>query len=447
MLRAFLAMLVIVMTGPATQAQAPESLSGTWNGVLDVGAARLRVELRIDENEDGYHAVMISVDQGGSAIPVSDFSVEYPQFDLHMAAAGARYTATLSEGRLNGIFAQGGAEFALEMVRGAAEAAGPELAPGESEVIVEAGVRLAGTLRLPQGDGPHPAVLLLNGSGSQDRDVTIGNQALFRVLAQTLAEAGIASLRLDDRGVGGSDSTPATSPRELGTDAGAALAFLRASDGVDARCTGALGHSEGGIVAFLMPAGSQPDFIIALAPQAGTLEDTLLEQGEAINRVLGAGEAVIEATRARQLAMLEALRTAPEGEAQEAVEAAFIAHGIPASAARQQAAFWGQPYMQAAAALDPAPALAGYDGPVLAIFAQNDLQVLADVNAERLRAARGDLPTTLGVVPGVNHLFQASETGSPADYANAPHAMAPDALERIVESARTLIAGACAADS
>ncbi|MBV5257086.1 alpha/beta fold hydrolase [Synechococcus moorigangaii CMS01] len=443
MFRTMLAALAIVTLAMAGQAHSQESLAGSWNGVLDVGAAQLRLELRIEENEDGYSAVMVSVDQGGSVIPVSDFAIEYPEIDLQMAAAGARYTATLTDGRLVGTFAQGGAEFPLEMARGAVEATGPELAPGESEVFVDAGVRLAGTLRLPEGDGPHPAVLMLNGSGSQDRDVTIGNHRIFAVLAETLAEAGIASLRLDDRGMGGSDSTPATGPRELGRDAGAALAFLRTADGVEARCTGVLGHSEGGIIAFLIPESSQPDFIVALAPQAGTLEETLLEQGEAMNRVMGASEDVIETTRARQLAMLEALASAPPGEAEAAVEAAFLAHGIPADAARQQAAFWGQQYVQEAAALDPAAALAGYDGPVLGIFAQNDLQVLADVNAQRMRDARAGLPTTIGIVPGVNHLFQASETGSPADYARAPHAMSPDALALIAEGAGEIIAHTC----
>ena len=228
-------------------------------------------------------------------------------------------------------------------------------------------------------------------------------------------------------------------------DAGAALALLRASEGVDARCTGVLGHSEGGIIAFLLPESSQPDFIIALAPQAGTLEETLLEQGEAMNRVMGASEEIIETTRARQIALIEALHASPPGDAAEAVEAAFLAHGVPAEAARQQAAFWGQQYVQEAASLDPAAVLAGYDGPVLAIFAGNDLQVLADVNAQRIRDARAGLPTTIGIVPSVNHLFQASETGSPAEYASAPHAMSPEALSLIAEGAGEIIAHACGA--
>lgn len=444
MFRGLLAALACMVIAGSTHAR-EERFEGAWNGVLDVGAAQLRLELRIEQSGGGYSAVMVSVDQGGAQIPASAISFDGDSVDVTMAAMGARYTATLAEGRLTGTFQQGGAEFPLEMARGAIEATGPELAPGESEVFVNAGVRLAGTLRVPEGDGPHPAVLMLNGSGSQDRDVTIGNHRVFAVLADALAEAGIASLRLDDRGMGGSDSTPATGPSELGMDAGAALVFLRASEGVDARCTGVLGHSEGGIIAFLLPETSQPDFIIALAPQAGTLEETLLEQGEAMNRAMGASEDVVEATRARQLAMLEALTTSPPGQAEAAVEAAFLAHGVPAEAARQQAAFWGQQYVQESAALDPAAALAGYDGPVLAIFAQNDLQVLAEANAQRMREARAGLPTTIGTVPGVNHLFQTSETGSPAEYVTAPHAVSPDALALIAEGAGEIIAHACGA--
>ncbi|MGP1275815.1 MAG: alpha/beta hydrolase family protein [Caulobacterales bacterium] len=441
MLRLVLAGLLALAAISAAHAQ--ESLAGTWNGVLDVGAAQLRLELRIEENEDGYSAVMVSVDQGGSAIPVSDFRVEYPQIDLHMAAAGARYTATHSDGVLSGVFAQGGAEFPLDMARGAVEAAASPSLPGEREAVIEAGVRLAGTLRTPDGDGPHPAILLLNGSGSQDRDVTIGEHRIFATLADALANAGIASLRLDDRGIGLSGLTPASGPRELGEDAAAALTWLRTQPDVDTRCTGIMGHSEGGMIAFLLPDTTRPDFIVTLAGMAGTLEETLLEQGEAMNRVMGADEATINATWERQLAMLEALRSSPPGEAQAAVEAAFIAHGIPAEAARQQAAFWGQRYVQEAAELNPAPALASYDGPVLAIFAENDLQVLAETNIPRLESAREGLPTTILTAPGTNHLFQASETGSPAEYLSAPHAMAPEALALIVNSTMSLMTQAC----
>lgn len=444
MVRTILAALAAIAITAGALAR-DDRFEGSWNGVLDVGAAQLRLELHIDDSAEGYRAVMVSVDQGGARIPASAIRFDADRVEVTMTAMGARYTATLTDGRLEGTFAQGGAEFPLQMVRGAVEAAGPALAPGEREVFVDAGVRLAGTLRLPDGDGPHPAVLMLNGSGSQDRDVTIGNHRVFAVLAEALAQAGIASLRLDDRGMGGSDATPATGPVELGLDAGAALAFLRASDGVDGGCTGVLGHSEGGIIAFLLPDTSQPDFIVALAPQAGTLEETLLEQGEALNRAMGAGEDIVDATRARQIAMIAALNASAPGEAQAAVEAAFLAHGIPAEAARQQAAFWGQRYVQEAAALDPAAALAGYDGPVLAIFAGNDLQVLADVNAERMREARAGLPTTTRTIPGHNHLFQQSETGLPNEYLSAPHAMSPDALALIAEGAGEILAHACGA--
>ncbi|MCC5981528.1 MAG: hypothetical protein JJU26_07400 [Oceanicaulis sp.] len=440
MIRTILAALAVIAVTATAQAR-DERFAGAWNGELDVGAAQLRLELRIEESADGYTGVMVSVDQGGAQIPASQLNFDGDGIEVIMSAMGARYAAVLEDGALVGTFHQGGAEFPLVMARGSVEAAGPELAPGEREVIVEAGVRLAGTLRLPEGDGPHPAVLMLNGSGSQDRDMTIGRHRVFAVLAEAYAQAGIASLRLDDRGMGGSDATPASGPRELGADAGAALAFLRAQDGIDGQCVGISGHSEGGIIAFLTPADSQPDFILMLAGQAGTLEETLLEQGEVINRAMGAGDDVVEATRARQLAMLEALRSAAPGETVQAVEAAFVGQGLPANVAAQQAQIWGQPYVQAAAFLDPAEPLAGFAGPVTAIFAANDLQVLAEANAGRVEAARDGLPTRVVTLEGTNHLFQTSETGLPNEYATAPHAMAPEALERIAAEAAHLVAG------
>ncbi|MFN3834843.1 MAG: alpha/beta hydrolase family protein [Glycocaulis sp.] len=442
MVRGILAAFIVMALCSAAQAR-DERFAGIWHGTLDVGAAQLRMGLHVDAADGELSAVMVSVDQGGARIPVSTLTIEGDTLDARMAAVGARYAAMLEDDRLSGTFHQGGAEFPLEMARGAFEAAGPQLAPGEREVFVDAGVRLAATLRLPEGDGPHPAVLMLNGSGSQDRDVTIGNHRIFAVLAEAYAQAGIASLRLDDRGMGGSDATPPSGPRELGADASAALAFLRVQDGINGQCVGISGHSEGGIIAFLTPADSQPDFILMLAGQAGTLEETLLEQGEVMNRAMGAGDDVVEATRARQIAMLEALRGSPPGEAVEAVEAAFIAHGIPAEAACQQAQFWGQRYVQEAAALDPAAAMASFDGPVTAVFAGKDLQVLPEINTGRVLAAREGLATRTLTLDGVTHLFQASETGLPNEYATAPHAMAPDALAAIAGEAAALLTMAC----
>ncbi|MEE2565312.1 alpha/beta hydrolase family protein [Hyphobacterium marinum] len=314
----------------------------------------------------------------------------------------------------------------------------------DHEFEVESGsVALTGTLRLPEGDGPAPAILLLNGSGPQDRDATIAGHRVFGVLADTLAERGIASLRLDDRGVGGSDAVAPDSPYDLAEDAAAALRALRADPGVSGECAAILGHSEGGLIAFLAAEEAHPAYIITLAGMAGTMAETLYEQSEALILAAGGGPAGADANRVLQDAMFAVMRTTPAEEAPAALEAALIERGFPEDGARQQGAIWGQPYALAGLDLDPSEAMAAYDGPVHAFFGERDLQVLPEPNAARIREARGDLPTEVTVIDGVSHLFQDAETGLPDEYASAPHAMAPRALEAIADAAEALIGQAC----
>jgi len=326
--------------------------------------------------------------------------------------------------------------------RAAYDAAASDRIDHEFEVE-SGGVALTGTLRLPEGEGAAPAILLLNGSGAQDRDSSIAGHRVFGVLADALAARGIASLRLDDRGVGGSDAVAPTSPYDLASDAAAALRTLRADAGINGRCTAILGHSEGGLIAFLAADATEPDFIITLAGMHGTMADTLYEQSEAIIMASGGGQAGADANRALQTAMFEVMRTAPEGEVADAMIAALTERGFPEEAAHQQAAIWAQPYAVAALDLDPAEAMAGYHGPVHAFFGSRDLQVLAQPNSERLLAARDGLPTEITVIEGVNHLFQDAQTGLPAEYASAPHAMSPDSLTAIADAAEALIEQVC----
>ena len=283
---------------------------------------------------------------------------------------------------------------------------------------------------------------MLNGSGSQDRDATIAGRPVFAVLANALAERGIASLRLDDRGVGGSDAVPPAAPADLANDAAAAFEALRARPDISG-CTGILGHSEGGLIAFLAADAAGPDFIVSLAGMAGTMRETLYEQSEALILASGAGQAAADQNRALQDAMFEVMSDPAVEDYPAAIGAVLVEMGFPAAQAAQQGAIWGQPYSIAMLDLDPAAAMAGYDGPVHAIYGDLDLQVLPDPNAARLRTAREGLPTETSVIPGVNHLFQGAVTGLPGEYATATHAMAPEALAAIADAVEGLAAAGC----
>jgi pimeloyl-ACP methyl ester carboxylesterase len=438
-----LALLVsLFLTAPAL-AQSP--FEGVWHGTLQAGPTQLRMELEVAEGEDGLSSALTSLDQSAAPIPASSTTVVEDTLTVEFANLGARITLTPDgEDRLTGSFFQG-ASFPFEMERGRFEGGytPPEMIGTDSDLtVIAGGVVLAGSLRLPEGDGPFPGVVLLNGSGSQDRDATIAGRAVFGALASALAERGIASLRLDDRGVGGSDLVIPDSPYDLANDAAAALEALNARSEI-AACTGFLGHSEGGLIAFLAADAADPDFILSLAGMAGTMRETLYEQSEALFLASGAGQAAADQNRALQDAMFAVMSDPDVEDYSAAITAALVERGFPAAAAEQQGAIWGQPFSIASLDLDPAAAMAAYDGPIHAIFGALDLQVLPEANAARVEAARGDLPTEVTVVPGVNHLFQAAETGLPDEYATAPHAMSPEALGIIAEAMEGLITAGC----
>lgn len=438
-----LALILALLVSAPALAQPP--FAGVWHGTLEAGPNRLRMELEVTETEDGLRSALTSLDQSPAPIPASATTVNEDTLTVEFSNIGARITlAPADADRLTGSFFQG-ASFPFEMQRGPFRTAyaPPEMIGTDTDItVIAGGVVLAGSLRLPDGDGPFPGVVLLNGSGPQDRDATIMDRPVFGALASALAERGIASLRLDDRGVGGSDAVAPAAPADLANDAAAALEALGVRSEISA-CTGYIGHSEGGLIAFLAADAAGADFIVTFAGPAGTMREILYEQSEALILASGAGQAAADANRALQDAMFAVMSDPDVEDYPAAITAALIERGFPAAAAQQQGAIWGQPYSIASLDIDPADTMAAYDGPVHAIFGALDLQVLPEANAARVEIARGDLPTEVTVVPGVNHLFQAAETGLPNEYATAPHAMAPEALAIIANAVEGLIAAGC----
>ncbi|MDR1671131.1 MAG: alpha/beta hydrolase [Alistipes sp.] len=309
----------------------------------------------------------------------------------------------------------------------------------------EAGIKLAGTLTLPSGGDSFPAVVLVTGSGSQNRDEELFGHKPFLVLADHFTRRGIAVLRFDDRGVGGSESSPAPpTTADLATDAVAALDFLRTRREIDLRRTGILGHSEGGDIAFIA-AARHPDkvaFVISMAglglrgneALAMQVEDILLANG------MHAEMAKFYADKQqRDLAMIHAY-TPEEVEAKIDSIGARLLPGFAFQSdttketARAQIRQAGSPWLRFASAYDPAGDISQTRCPVLAINGSKDLQVRASANLAAIRAALeagGNTRFTVTEYPGLNHLFQTAVTGDVGEYATIEETISPAVPEDI----------------
>ena len=314
------------------------------------------------------------------------------------------------------------------------------------EVRFDAGpVRLAGTLTIPEGEPPFPAVLLISGSGLQNRDQELFGHKPFWVLADHLSRAGIAVLRVDDAGAGQSTAHPQPpTTLDFVADAAAAVDFLEA----DARIgsVGLIGHSEGGAIAPAL-ASRRKDiaFLVLLAAPGVPGVDLMRRQNERIFAAAGiAGE-----QRDVLLGLIDRLfdiltvEDASEEQVREGVEAIvrqqMAANGVPAE--RQDAALVRQaadqamtPWMRYFLNLDPRPALEATTVPVLALNGDLDVQVDAEQNLAAIAAALeagGNEDVAVRRFPRLNHLFQRAETGLVDEYANIEETIAPEVLELV----------------
>lgn len=315
----------------------------------------------------------------------------------------------------------------------------------------DVGVTLAGTFTTPRTAGPHPAVVLLSGSGAQDRDEDLRPAAAIRpfaLLADALSRAGVAVLRYDDRGTADSTGDYAASGlADLTADAAAALAWLRTRPDVDADRIGVLGHSEGGIyAASLIEAGQDLAFVVAMASPAVNGVDLLIAQAGAIARTSGSTSQEVE----EAVAFARELYAAVLADDRDAMEAAVRAyHGglydrqpeevrramgdretFIDQQARVQLEAVGAGWFVDLLRSDPGDGWRAARMPVLAVFGGKDVQVLADQNAPTMEdALAASHPASWVVVlPDANHLFQAAGTGGLAEYGQLPPAFTPDFL-------------------
>jgi len=427
---------------------AERPLAATWEGILDAGMQRLRFILHLSRDAKGaLRATVDSPDQGAFGLPVDSAKLEGSRLQLKVPVVQAEFDGRLNDrgDELGGTWRQGGGMFPLKLKAVAAPTPvrRPQLPvppfPYLSEDVTFAsraqGITLAGTFTCPKAKDRVPAVVLISGSGPQDRDETLFGHKPFLVLADHLSRHGIAVLRFDDRGVGGSSHGPDDiTTRDFAEDALGAVAWLAARPEVDRRRIGIIGHSEGGQVAlFGASASSDVAFVVMLAGSGLPGERLLDLQTAAISRAAGVPEAQIAALQAinRQA---YAIAKEPGTDAAARLTPLFDAAGMPHEAQAAQVQVLLSPWFRFFVSHDPAEDLAQLRVPLLALAGDKDVQVVAAPHIEAMRKAldaAGHRDHTLTILPGLNHLFQECRTGGLDEYGAIEQTMAPVVLETI----------------
>jgi len=443
MIRVLGCLAVVAMLFPAPVG-AQATVQGAWEGAIHVAGQNITMRVDFTAADKATIDIQSATGLTGTNVKIAGESVH---FELIAGAGLCVFEGTLKDGVISGTFTQGAAKGTFEL--SPAKPAAPEPAPPykvEDVTITNGAIKLAGTLTMPPTSGRHPAVVLITGSGAENRDEEVFGFKVFRVLADQLTRQGIAVLRCDDRGVGGSTgSTPESTSEDFATDVLADVAYLASRRDIDAKRIGLVGHSEGGLIA-AMVATRRPSaiaFIVLMSGPALPGDRILLAQGARLLKIRGASPELIAKQAETQRKLVEAVRTNTgwdELEKESKAEIDAQAAKLPES---QRQAIQQAGYQQVAAELksahspwfrffltfDPATVLTKVRCPVLAFYGELDFQVPAELNQpvlEQALAKAGNRDVTVKVLPKANHLYEEGKTGDFAEYATLKKEFVPD---------------------
>jgi fermentation-respiration switch protein FrsA (DUF1100 family) len=458
---------VVLLLGCADFADSAEdtAFAGYWDGAFQILGDSVAVVLEVVPADSGLVAY-VSLPGHGVRDMAAGAQRDGATLRIEVAPFKAAYEGRLlvDESTIRGDWLQARGKFRLDLARTEEpprprrpQEPRPPFPYGVEDVRIahsDGQVVLAGTLSVPEGPGPHPAAVLVSGSGPQDRDETLFEHRPFNVLADHLSRSGIAVLRYDDRGVAESTGDfAASTTQDFAIDALAALEWLAERPDVDPARVGIIGHSEGGIVAPIAASRSERvRFIVTLASTGIPGRELLELQTELIMDATDTPAPLMALSRRAQRELLDRLEEAGSAEgalemAREELEsswggltwAALNALGLAAQvdqAMQDQLRAVASPWLFYFLQFDPATAFEQVRVPVLALNGSLDLQVPPDPNLRRIREALergGNTDVTTMELPGLNHLFQTATTGLPTEYATIEETMAPEVLTIVTD--------------
>ncbi len=445
------AVLLVFMTLTSLANIWGQDITGQWNGQLKVGGTQLRLVFNISETAKGLSSTMDSPDQGAKGIPVTATKFENSTLKITIASAAIEYEGVLGKDDIIvGTFKQGALSFPMDLSR---EVIAKEqfVRPQEpqkpypyySEDVTfeneKAGISLAGTLTLPTREGIFPVVILISGSGPQDRNEELLGHKPFLVLSDYLTKNGIAVLRYDDRGTALSEGNfEAATSVDFATDVESVVTYLKTRKEIDKNKIGLIGHSEGGIIA-PMVAGESKDvaFIVLLAGSGVSGDKILLTQQKLIGRTSGIDENTLIKNEKLNAGIFEIVKKSKDVEQLKMDLKEYLnQNNIPET---QMSSLINQvttPWMINFIKYDPGVSLENVKCSVLALNGEKDLQVSPKINLEAIKGALekgGNKKVTVMELANLNHLFQECETGSPNEYVTIEQTFSPMALTEILK--------------
>jgi len=459
-MRTFSILLIALLTSISLSAQ---DITGQWNGALKVQGTQLRLVFNVIKTDSGLSSTMDSPDQGANGIPTTTTSFENSIFKVTISSAKIEYEGKLGQDNvIVGTFKQGGQSFLMNLSKEKIEKE-KLLRPQEptkpyayySEDITfenkKAGINLAGTLTLPTKDGIFPVVILISGSGPQNRDEELLGHKSFLVLSDFLTKNGIAVLRYDDRGTALSkgDFKTATSA-DFATDVESAIMYLKTRKEINKNKIGLMGHSEGGLIASMVASKSKDvAFIVLLAGTGIQGDEILLLQQKLIGKASGVSDIDLQKSELENRKAFDIVKKSNNLELLNIDLTTFIKQSLKDNPNEEkpqgmsdddfvklQVKQIATPWMQYFIKYNPAPALEKVKCPVLAVNGEKDLQVPPKENLEAIKKALtkgGNKNVTIKELPNLNHLFQECKIGSPDEYATIEQTFSPTALTEILK--------------
>ncbi|HLT86009.1 MAG TPA: alpha/beta hydrolase [Sphingobacterium sp.] len=411
-----------------------QKFEGTWQGELKVQGVALPLVFHL-ENTTLWKGTMESPAQGNAKLPVSTIRIEQDSISITVASIGLTYDGKLlPDGWIDGAVSQNGMTFPMRLSKAGhtlAKRRRPQLPePPYSYDTLDVtfsseydNVKLAGTITRPrEGEEMLPAVVLISGSGPQDRDETIMGHKPFKVIADYLTKQGIIVLRYDERGVGASTGNyPKSTIGDFSRDVIAAVGFIQKQERVDPTRVGIIGHSEGALIAELIAGESSADigFIGLLGAPAIPIDSLMVLQAYEIGKLMGMSEKELQGAKEVNRRNFATVKSDLGDEHAYRQILENMSSPLPNLSDNQkdEIKMMVLPAYRYFMRIDPIPFIKRIDVPVFAAFGTKDVQVPFAPNLESLT---DHLPKNeknfLKAYDGLNHLFQKAETGAVSEY-------------------------------